>query len=489
MHTLAALGLLGVACGSAPKRAVAELEDPGTCKDCHSQHYAQWAGSMHAYASDDPVFVAMNRRGQREAQVGTFCVNCHAPMAIALGLVTVDNVASVDLSTLPAKARGITCYFCHDVANVIDDHNNGIQLALDQTMRGGLSDTTDSPAHDSRYDKLMDGHTNDSLICGSCHDVVTPRGVELERTYKEWQGSVQASHDPTRYSTCSGCHMRSLDLKLIADGPGLTVKHRDYPSFHDHALAAVDQALPPSTDQAAALQQVMDAGLAIEGIIPQGLRNAPGGICVRSANGGEVTVRVDTVAIGHDYPSGAAQDRRVWLEVIAYDANNTVVASAGTVPDHMDPEDYAPAAFARFACPTGADGLVSCASWMFWDRTYQMDGTPAHFFWDVASDDVSNNARHVLRKTIDPMLDHSITVELPVGTAVGNIDHVTARLRTRPFAYSVLRLLVQSGDLDPFTEGQLESQQALEGAGTTQTWSRAGMDAATRCCPLGHLSC
>lgn len=42
---------------------------------------------MHAYAAEDPVFVAMNQRMQRETNgaAGTLCVQCHAPMAVRLG--------------------------------------------------------------------------------------------------------------------------------------------------------------------------------------------------------------------------------------------------------------------------------------------------------------------------------------------------------------------------------------------------------------------
>jgi hypothetical protein len=101
---------------------------------------------MHAYASDDPVFVAMNKRGQRETggALGTFCVQCHAPMAVELGLTT---GADFDPAQLPATARGVTCYFCHNVKAVQDTHNNGLVLAGDQTMRGGLSGPASSPAH------------------------------------------------------------------------------------------------------------------------------------------------------------------------------------------------------------------------------------------------------------------------------------------------------------------------------------------------------
>src|SRR6266581_6039630 len=67
--------------------ARAEMLDPTTCQKCHADHYRDWSGSMHAYASDDPVFLAMNKRGQRETSgaLGSFCVKCHAPMAVREG--------------------------------------------------------------------------------------------------------------------------------------------------------------------------------------------------------------------------------------------------------------------------------------------------------------------------------------------------------------------------------------------------------------------
>ena len=133
LSTLIAL----TACGHDNMLRVDQLEDPKTCKGCHPNHFAQWASSMHAYASDDPLFVALNRRGQREAHLGTFCVRCHAPMAVALGLTDGTNF---DPANLPPAARGVTCYFCHDVAKVVDDHNNGLVLAFDDTMRAGVRD-------------------------------------------------------------------------------------------------------------------------------------------------------------------------------------------------------------------------------------------------------------------------------------------------------------------------------------------------------------
>jgi Cytochrome c554 and c-prime len=81
-----------------------ELMDPEQCKTCHVGHYDEWASSMHAYAADDPVFRAMNQRGQRETggELGAFCVQCHAPMAVLTG-ATNDGL---NLDDLPASSRG-----------------------------------------------------------------------------------------------------------------------------------------------------------------------------------------------------------------------------------------------------------------------------------------------------------------------------------------------------------------------------------------------
>src|SRR6202042_840323 len=110
------------------------LLDPTTCKQCHADDYADWSASMHAYASDDPVFRAMNARGQRETNgsLGKFCVNCHAPMAVHEGATT----DGLNLDTVPTQLHGVTCFFCHTVSAVQGTHNNPLVLANDVTMRG-----------------------------------------------------------------------------------------------------------------------------------------------------------------------------------------------------------------------------------------------------------------------------------------------------------------------------------------------------------------
>src|SRR4051794_6124131 len=115
-----------------------QLRDPETCKGCHPIHYREWASSIHAYSAVDPVFIAMNKRGQRETrgELGDFCVKCHAPMAV-FDQLTTDGL---NLDALADKQRGVSCYFCHNVASVEGDHDAMLRLANDTTMRAAIVD-------------------------------------------------------------------------------------------------------------------------------------------------------------------------------------------------------------------------------------------------------------------------------------------------------------------------------------------------------------
>jgi hypothetical protein len=443
------LAFAGACSDDGTARSVAELQDPQTCNECHPKHVQQWSGSMHAYASEDPVFVAMNKRGQRETggALGTFCVQCHAPMAVKLGLT---NGTDFDPAQLPPTAKGITCYFCHNVKSVADTHNNGLVLADDQTMRGGLTKPVTSPAHHSEYDKLMDSDANQSELCGSCHDVVTPRGVELERTYQEWQTTFFSQPDPAHHLTCGSCHMPS-STGVIADAPGLNPKSRTN-GFHEHLWPAIDQALSPfpETDaQAAGIKRDLDPAIAIIGPAPFGGIVQPGGICLDPP--GNLSVRLDSIGTAHRWPSGAAQDRRAWLEVIAFDKDGNDVFHSGEVPAGVDPED-----------------ITDPNLFGLWDRTFKDDGSPAHFFWDVATVDSKLLRPPVTLDKNSPAFDHSTTVTFPVSSVLGQITQITAKVRIRPLSYAVLADLVSSGDLAAATAAQLKTLDIL---GATSTWT------------------
>jgi hypothetical protein len=464
--------LAGIAaCGSSPVDPPTELQDPSTCMACHPQHYSQWSESMHAYASVDPVFVAMNQRGQRETggQLGTFCVQCHAPMAVALGLTTGSDY---DPTQLTPATDGVTCYFCHNVASVGSDHNNSLKLALDSTMRGGLKNPESSPAHHTEYDEIMDSAINDSSMCGSCHDIVNGHGVAIERTFAEWRTTIFSGSDVANHLSCGGCHMRSSTEQVANTGPV-----RDF-GFHQHVWQGIDEAVttfPGGSDLATQIQGDLDPAIGLVGATPISGPPAPGGICVDQGNGGEITVRLDSLGLGHAWPSGAAQDRRAWLSLTAMDANGSAIFQTGIVPDGMDPEDIDdPNLFALYDRALGSDGS---AEDMFWDITSETtpcaDQLPCQLKPPVTIDVNS------------PQFDHSTTKVFAIGALQSQIETIQAQVFIRPYNYRVINDLISTGDLG---SDVIPVINTLTIAGTIRSWNRAtagtGPAINTGCSPM-----
>ncbi|MCB9574312.1 MAG: hypothetical protein H6709_19700, partial [Kofleriaceae bacterium] len=381
---VAALALVAAAtaagCGdSHDYYSVEQLMDATNCMECHPQHYQEWSGSMHAYAADDPVFLAMNKRGQEETngELGDFCVNCHAPMAVRLGLTT----DGLNLDEVPQYAKGVTCYFCHSVESVGESHNNDITLATDGIMRGGLSNPVASPKHAMMTSPLVDADNQaSSAMCGACHDVVTPAGVHLERTFEEWNDSIFASTDPATHLSCGQCHMKSR-TDVAAEVPGLDVPLRQN-GVRDHKFAGVDVALTPWPEKEAQLE-------AIQGDLDPSLLPR---LCVVPLEGGRIDYRLDDVGPGHMWPSGAAHDRRAWAEVIAYDADDNVLMQTGVVLDGEDPDPV-------------ADPWI----WEMRDYVYDADGAPVKYFWEVRQTLTGLLPPSVTRDPSDPRFDHSVT--------------------------------------------------------------------------------
>ena len=415
----------------APTLTGEALQDPNSCLPCHADAFREWAGSMHAYASDDPVFLAMNKRMQRETNgaAGTLCVSCHAPLAVRLGK-TKDGL---NLAELPPSMKGVTCYFCHSVDAVEGTHNNPLRLAQDGVMRGGIKDPVSAP-HAAVYSPLHDREVQgSSSLCGTCHDVVTLLGAHVERTFDEWKASLYAK--PGQLS-CGKCHMEGRD-GLAAKVDGAQIRR-----VHDHTMAAVDIALTPFSEaeaQRASVQKLLDATLLTK-------------LCVKPSPLGVIAeVTLDNAFAGHKFPSGAAQDRRAWLELIAYRGGQQVFAS-GVVPD-------------KVAVTSISDPNL----WLLRDKIFDAAGKEVHMFWQAASFQSELLSAAVTADPADPAFFHSVTrtFNLPVPGP----DRVTMRVRMRPMDFDVLDDLVATKDLDPAV---LDRIPTYELGGATREWTSDG---------------
>jgi hypothetical protein len=441
---LATLAAAGAACSTPvkPTLTTAELMDPETCKGCHPQAFQDWSGSMHAYAADDPVFLAMNARAQRETQgaLGTFCVKCHAPMAVATGAAS----SAADPQALPAYLKGVTCYFCHSVEAVAGNHanDNPLSLASDGVMRGGIQSPLPNVAHAAAYEALLDRDDPSSAsLCGSCHDVVNTLGTPLERTYEEWQGTL-FSHTPGEL-TCGGCHM------VGSTGPAAVYPGAPQRQLHSHQFPGVDVALTPLPETAA--QQA-----AVQGSLDTTIQAA---LCVKGVPG-QATIQVvlDNVGAGHSWPSGATQDRRAWVEVEAFSAGaniyqSGVVADGQSVLDIVDPD-----------------------LWLIRDCIFNGQGQAVNMFWEAASHDSNQLLGSVTSVQTDPRyyITHAYR-DYPAATSTPSVlatmpDRVTMRVRLVPVGLDVLDDLIQSGDLDA---GVKAAMPTFSLAATTLEWTSA----------------
>jgi hypothetical protein len=419
----------------APLLTAIELRDPSTCAACHAGHVAGWSSSMHAHASRDPVFLAMNRRGQEETkgELGAFCVRCHAPLAVAEGLTT----DGLNLESLPDEVQGVTCYYCHTVAEVTEDHNNGLVPSQGDELRGPLDGPIAGAPHQSAYSPLHDSEKPaSSALCGSCHDVVLPNDVKLERTALEWRGSAFAPDNPAagaRALGCASCHMPLSPHLETAGGSG----H----AGHDHHFAAVDVALTPTLtddedddddeapgsvaipggDQRALVQSLLDVSLGVE-------------ICVQrmSPTQAALYVTLENIGAGHDFPSGASHDRRVWVHIAAFDAaGSELYASGKTPPD---------------------SGAADADLWSLHDDARDANGGVAHMFWDTVSVDEHAIPAPV---TFDPASRdasaNALTRRFPrsrTKAISGAVARVTVTAKLRPIGLDVLDDLIGSRHLD-----------------------------------------
>ncbi len=396
---------------------------------------------MHAQAANDPVFVAMNKRGQRETngKLGTFCVQCHAPMAVRDGLTT----NGLNLATLDPAYKGVTCFFCHSIDGLEADggkFNAAVHLADDLVLRGEITDPQANAVHASKYSTFQDRNATDSAsMCGYCHDIDSPAGAHIERTFAEWSETPFALAGESGGQTCASlgtCHMKQTPGVAVAMG-GPTNR-----TLHAHNFPAVDvplSATPPDPAVVQAAQAELNDRL------------LAAAVCVYPQSK-KIQVLLDNSA-GHNWPSGAAQDRRAWVEVKAFADNETTVPfySSGVVPA---------------GTPVTATASTDPDLWLLRDCMFDSQSKETHNFWEAQSTNgfelpplksptgatgsaafVNSSFIHALRNFPQQ------TTANPTGQLSQMPAKVTVRVLLQPVGLDVLNDLVDSGDLDPGPDG------------------------------------
>jgi Cytochrome c554 and c-prime len=164
------------------------------CGVCHDAMFKAWSDSAHARAATSPAYLEAVRRAVEQADdknaARETCVWCHAPTTILTG--------DLDLKE-PISREGITCDFCHTVAEVDLKRVPPFVLKPGPVKRGPF-DYTGVPGHEAAYSSL---HRSSPLLCASCHEFTNANGVAVLSNYSEWKEGPY----PIRGVACQDCHM------------------------------------------------------------------------------------------------------------------------------------------------------------------------------------------------------------------------------------------------------------------------------------------
>jgi len=219
--------------------------------------------------------------------------------------------------------------------------------------------------------------------------------------------------------------------------------------LHGHRFPAVDLPLTAWPDADVLARET-------QAFLDTSLQTA---LCVRgSGPAAQIQVVLDNVAAGHAFPSGAAQDRRLWLELTAFAGEETIYES-GVVPADQP--------------LSGADGEL----FWFGDCLLGARGEQVRMFWDAHEVESNLLPGQQTFDASDPRFYRThLRVDFPRQTATipRFPDRITLNVRLSPFDLDVFDDLVESGDLTDTpdaTLGEMRARLAARRVGQELVWT------------------
>jgi hypothetical protein len=179
--------------------AVTKLPSDQSCGKCHAEVLAEWKGTLHATAWEDPIFVASAGKPMKME-----CKSCHSPQP----LLFADEI------TMDWGSRPILRDFNHaDSVNCVSCH-----LRKDGTV-AARQDRPDAPCKPVRDPRL-----SSTQLCGVCHNPTHDANLEWERSAAHGLGI-----------TCNDCHSQTV-YRTGADGKKKSGFSHVFPGGNDPAF-------------------------------------------------------------------------------------------------------------------------------------------------------------------------------------------------------------------------------------------------------------
>lgn len=385
---------------------------PEYCGSCHKEHFKDWEGSMHAYATTDPIYLAMLEKGIKdtEGKIDQFCIQCHAPVASKNGLTPVyeeNGTWKVDFDmSEPTIGHGVVCVTCHTMESVEATKNAEFTLT-ERTLFG--PGATGQEAHKIEASPLL----QNPLMCGTCHNVVNPKGALIENTFSEWYAS-EYNDGVGEDKTCQDCHMPAFEGEIVQG------KTR---TLHRHTFVGVDLALvedfPDKERQRRLVEELLRSCGKLE-VAMSDTTTRPG-----------IRVSVTNINNGHALPSGSTADRQVWVHLTVTDAQGNKVLESGMLDANGDLMDRVTG---HSLTPDGDPDLLAWGSFMFGENDEHVN-----FPWE---------AKRSQDFLLQPGQKGWREYEIPEGYS-GQTLTAHAVLRYRTFPPFLIRELIAEGYLAP----------------------------------------
>jgi nitrate/TMAO reductase-like tetraheme cytochrome c subunit len=265
-----------------------DFENSEVCQSCHNDIYQQWKQSMmsqsYTHHWDEIEYfelaVPHGKVDPKYKPVADGCNGCHTPMAFLAGDVTPPRPEENSRAN-----DGVNCEVCHSIKGFEGDEPFNFNYISDPgTVKYGPKDGLESPYH---INKKID-FISEAEYCGTCHNEKNPYDIWVKSTQLEWLEGPYAEQEVP----CHQCHMpKAIDRNAKMSEEDLVAQHLFHGGHDPGKVASVIE-----------------------------IRMHPNAREVEYDETITLTVQLFNAKTGHKFPTGSVEDRMVWLEVYATDA-------------------------------------------------------------------------------------------------------------------------------------------------------------------------
>ncbi len=292
-------------------------QDSSSCRNCHAHIYEQFKASMHAMSSENPLFRAeffniLLPRAEGEDLSGEMngCIACHSPVTFMQtgGKIISEKGVNQEMS-------GVECDLCHTISGFKGSRpEGGNYISRPSAQKFGPFQYKSD--HHRVYSKLQ----TKSEMCAICHNRTNRYGLEIISTYSEWRKSPYAE----KGIECQDCHMNVQGFLTAGEAmyeggtaaQGTLIRSKNRDRLYTHRF--------PGAHSEAQVNGAIQLDIQVDGST------------VAASSEIIIYVEVDNSRSDHKLPTGSAELRLLYLDLVAEVGGEIILLSTNS----LDREKY-----------------------------------------------------------------------------------------------------------------------------------------------------